>query len=364
MGRPAVTVLTVAAGVALGAACRFTFTDELRYACQTDSDCGGDGFRCIEMPGSSKVCCKDTGAEVCGDKQDNDCDGLVDGQDSWPAESCNGQDDDCDGDVDEAFDVRRDPFNCGRCGNACPPGNACVEGACVLAGETNCRDGVDDDGNGLTDCADPSCYLQSCGQGCRCQALARAELNCTDGQDNDGDSQVDCADDQCAGAGCGDGGCICQGNKKTETVCADRRDNDDDAQSDCADPDCDGQLCESGGTRRCASGSCLCNGGTPQAETPAAGRCRDRVDNDCDGETDCQEAACEMVSCNPDGGSDCLCSGGIARETNCRDRYDNDADGFTDCGDSSDCPAGSPCTYLNPQGMVRTGTCNAMKLCE
>lgn len=352
------------AGVALGAACRVSFTDELRYSCQADSDCGGDGFKCVDVPGGAKACCKDTGAEVCGDRQDNDCDGLVDGQDSWPAEACNVEDDDCDGQVDEGFDVRSDPFNCGRCANACPPANACVDSACVLAGEANCNDGLDDDLNGVADCADVSCNLALCGQGCQCQALKKAEKNCTDTNDNDGDSMADCADDNCAGAGCGDGGCACLGNKKTETACADQSDNDDDAQADCADNDCDGKLCEGSGTRRCAGGSCLCNGGPPVTENPMSGRCHDRVDNDCDGETDCQEAACEMVSCSPDGGPGCLCSNGVGRETNCVDRQDNDNDGLTDCADDAQCPAGTACTYLNPGGQVRMGTCSASKLCE
>src|SRR5262245_1315023 len=44
----------------------------------------------------------------------------------------------CDG---TCVEVRRDPRHCGRCGNVCPSGNACVDGQCALScqqGLTNC----------------------------------------------------------------------------------------------------------------------------------------------------------------------------------------------------------------------------------
>jgi len=93
--------------------------------------------------------------------------------------------------------------------------------------------------------------------------------------------------------------------------------------------------------------------------------CRDHLDNDCNGRTDCQEAACDMQSCAPDGGTDCFCVGGSAKENNCADRIDNDNDGTTDCGDSlpdggGDCPLGTACTFLNPGGMVKNGTCQVV----
>ena len=51
--------------------------------------------------------------------------------------------------------------------------------------------------------------------------------NCADGIDNDGDGATDCADTECAGAP----GCV-------ETDCADTRDDDRDGATDCADFDC------------------------------------------------------------------------------------------------------------------------------
>jgi len=56
--------------------------------------------------------------------------------------------------------------------------------------EVACFDGLDEDADGLIDCADPDCLI-ACDEG----------ANCGDGIDNDGDGLVDCADGDCAGSG-------------------------------------------------------------------------------------------------------------------------------------------------------------------
>ena len=59
--------------------------------------------------------------------------------------------------------------------------------------ESVCGDGLDNDGDGLADCADPDCAITpSC--------LPQPETACDDGLDNDGDGVIDCADSDCATA--------------------------------------------------------------------------------------------------------------------------------------------------------------------
>jgi hypothetical protein len=70
--------------------------------------------------------------------------------------------------------------------------------------ENSCVDGVDGDGDGWQDCADPDCI----GQIASCD---EAELACYNGLDDDGDQMVDCEDEDCAfAANCyvEDPGCI------------------------------------------------------------------------------------------------------------------------------------------------------------
>ena len=55
----------------------------------------------------------------------------------------------------------------------------------------NCYNGIDDDGDGLVDCADANCAFAS-----ECSSES-ANFNCSDGIDNDGDGKVDCADEEC-----------------------------------------------------------------------------------------------------------------------------------------------------------------------
>src|ERR1044071_7544890 len=67
-----------------------------------------------------------------------------------------------------------------------------IVGSCVAAfaqSEVLCNDGVDNDGDGLVDCADGNCqFAANIEKGCRCY----------DNVDNDGDGKIDKADGDCA----------------------------------------------------------------------------------------------------------------------------------------------------------------------
>jgi len=73
------------------------------------------------------------------------------------------------------------------------------------ASETVCNDNLDNDFDGLIDCADPNCAGQTGSSGETCET---AESTCSDGFDNDADGLTDCADPTCAGQP-GPGGTTC-----------------------------------------------------------------------------------------------------------------------------------------------------------
>lgn len=157
----------------------------------------------------------------------------------------------------------------------------------ALGDHEDCTNGVDDDGDGATDCEDAECHGHA-----YCQAYH--EYACANGADDDGDGLVDCADPDCLQTQECDPG--------REWSCHDGVDNDSDGLTDCLDPDC-GQACTE--------------------------KCDDNVDNDGDGLIDCADPNCwNAVGCL---GGDEICRNGI----------DDDGDGFTDCEDPdcADLPA-------------------------
>lgn len=198
--------------------------------------------------------------EVCGDAEDNDCDGFVDEACPWCTEpvdeTCDGIDNDCDGVIDNGV------LNaCGGCGD--------------VASEETCGDGLDNDCNGSIDegCACvPTCFpgdpakagVGACEYGTRscsgeffgdCEgAVLPAPEDCgPTGQGNGIDEDCD---------GIVDNGCVCQEGQVQ--YCGDAA-----------------GTCEYG-TRTCTNGAWTdCLGGVgPDSET-----C-DGDDNDCDGLTD------------------------------------------------------------------------------
>ncbi len=150
-----------------------------------------------------------------------------------------------------------------------------------------CDDGLDNDGDGLTDCVDPACA-----QAAICQAIA-VEV-CGDGLDNDGNGLTDCGDAVCAAT------VAC--SPPVAENCSDGFDNDGDGHIDCAD-------------RACATTSdCL---------PPPVEICDDGLDNDANGRIDCEDIKCA-------GYSDCLPP--VAGEF-CGNGLDDNADGLVDCAD-------------------------------
>jgi hypothetical protein len=91
------------------------------------------------------------------------------------------------------------------------------QGVCTPGAAEVCDDGIDNNANGLVDCAEPACATET--------ACLPPE-QCTGGVDEDLDGAIDCADADCANVlPCG------------PEICDDGIDNDNDGQLDCMDFD-------------------------------------------------------------------------------------------------------------------------------
>lgn len=146
----------------------------------------------------------------------------------------------------------------------------------VEADTENCRDGVDNDSDGMIDCGDSDCS----GSG---NCITPAE-DCYNSADDDTDGAADCSDSDCASL---------PSCAPPVEICDNGLDDDSNGSSDCADPNCSG------------SPSCL----------PPPEDCTNGTDDDGDGYTDCSDSDCQntytCTACSaecPYGGGSCSCS--------------------------------------------------------
>lgn len=216
-------------------------------SCPTGSACG-NGSTC-KADGTCASCAPSVGdpespEKTCTDGGDNDCDGKIDCADtdcdgkacstgSIPSGVCkagtcqcgtsgedcaNGMDDDCDGLVDCAdADDCAAGVACQGAGKTCTTDATCAvchadPGFATETKEVSCKDGGDNDCDGLIDCADPDCDAAPCSiptvpagtckfEVCACSSAGQED--CTNGIDDDCNGKVDCNDTACLGAQCG-----------------------------------------------------------------------------------------------------------------------------------------------------------------
>ena len=374
----------------------------------TDRD--GDG----ETPNQGD--CADTdplvyasATENCANTVDDDCDSQIDCVDA----DCN-EDNDSDGYSGNV-----------TCGSDCNDADASIHpGAaeiCTNATDEDCfggvDDGCDDDSDGFADqvlggndCDDTDAATypgapETCGNGidndCNPSTPDTCPENCTDGLDNDGDGQTDCGDSDCyydldndghasptnsCGGDCNDNNAtiypgapeMCDGlnhdcDGYTDEGCDDDSDGyiDDDmggddcddtnvarhpgAGEDCSgflDMDCDGQIaCSDSFCKHDAdgdfsyAGDIVCTGVNPDCDDsdpsihPTAGESCNDIDDDCDTTVDegC-DADWDGYENDDWGGTDCD-DGNPAvnpgQTENCVDGIDNNCNASADCTDSA-----------------------------
>jgi len=174
--------------------------------CRDGIDNDSDGTADCDDPD-----CPGASPEDCWDGVDNNCNGLVDCED---VEFC-GADDDGDG--------HRVP----PCGGDCDDGDPNVHPGRL----EDCLTPIDDDCDGLINCADPDCTTDKdgdgqapvpCGNDCDDADPNNYFMNledCADRRDNNCNTLVDCVDPECAGAGCDDGYACTVGDVCAGTVC-------------------------------------------------------------------------------------------------------------------------------------------------
>jgi hypothetical protein len=100
----------------------------------------------------------------------------------------------------------------------------------LIARETVCNDGLDNNADGNADCADADCNLQAC----RTSTGAAGT----------------CSANVCVAA-------VCTPNETPETTCNNGVDDDCDSLVDCADTDCDGRQCGATATSVCQNQACV-----------------------------------------------------------------------------------------------------------
>jgi hypothetical protein len=178
----------------------------------------------------------------------------------------------------------------------------------VPSTETNCTDRLDDDHDGLADCADADCFdARACQAG---GTDENTEAACRDWLDNDGDGAVDCDDQDCqvpqiracrGSWGGSSGGGVSQVSGPQSELSA-------------PTPDDLPEL-GSGQTLEDLMGTNGDIDGERSDET-----CADGIDNDLDGRTDCQDYGCRfspnVTVCQPSNGIHLsIVAGGGARLT-------------------------------------------------
>ena len=302
-----------------------------------------DGKECSGGANDGNSCdsasqCPEGNCAPLTDCEDKDC---------WNTEFCNMKEGNCKDGIDNDEDGKTD----------CQDSPDCNED--ITCNSDACVNDIDDDNDGFINCRDEQClgelgkdpnenindyhYYKELGI---CQYSMSGETICNDGFDNDADSLIDCSDPNCKGKtgpphlacdknnvwGCEIGKTgICQDYfNEGETNCEDKYDNDGDSLADCYDPDCiDQDVCKSW---------IAPNWWGPQTETHHAGGddCRD---HDCysTNEVGPQGAQC----CDPSAASSCE-TGAVCEQTEwecveitCDDGIDNDGDNQTDCVDPS-----------------------------
>jgi hypothetical protein len=149
--------------------------------------------------------------------------------------------------------------------------------------ESVCTGRVDEDGDGMVDCADADCFHD---RACEAGNAAGENNNalCSDWIDNDGDGQIDCDDQDCLGPGVsrcrgswqrGSGGGTSGGGGQTSATSGGGADDVPDLEANQSPEDLIGRNGDLDGER--------------SDET-----CADGIDNDGDGRTDCADFGCRF----------------------------------------------------------------------
>ncbi len=388
-----------------------TFVDLDDDECADTNDDDGDGYCEAGVDLNMDGDCEDAGepggpgdcndgdaavnpdaTELCSDAIDNECDGLIDGED---ADDCGDfYDDDGDGYCEVGRDANMDgdcldpgepdgPSDCNDMNSEVNPGHTEVT-------EAECMNLLDDDCDLTIDAADPGCdsFSDPDGDGyCPMGRDLNMDGDCLDDEEMGGDGPFDCAEGNA------------DINPDAAEVCDDGVDNDCNGLIDAADAGVCGDLFDNDGDGVCemgrdmnADGDCAddgeddggvdCNDDNASMSPDLPEICGDGLDNDCDGLVDGDDV--DDCDGSTDGDGDGWC--GVGMDTNmdgdclddgedipggdcndsdasinpdateiCTDGIDNDCDALIDDADS-DCSGGNDFLDSDGDGYCPMGT--------